>query len=208
MKKIVLTLCVFLLFGWVATDALAQGKGGGARRAERPARGQEVEKAAQAAKGETAQDAAATTKQATQKAAQGKRQAEAARDKVAQNSAAATEQAGGKMGQGKAAEKGAQAKGQGHQQQLRAFEAQQQRQQAKHMERQARLARIRELAVQKGDAEMIARVDKLIGKQQQVHQRKQTQLQQQKRAMTDAESAPDPVPPVENTTPQEATPQD
>jgi len=52
--------------------------------------------------------------------------------------------------------------------------------------------------VQKGDAEMIARVDKLMGTQQQVHQRKTAQIQQQKRAMTDAEAAPAPAAPVES----------
>jgi hypothetical protein len=40
------------------------------------------------------------------------------------------------------------------------------------MERQARLNRIRELAVKKNDAEMIARVDKLIAKEQEIFQRK------------------------------------
>jgi hypothetical protein len=74
------------------------------------------------------------------------------------------------------------------------------------MERQARLARIRELAVQKGDAEMIARVDKLMGMQQQVHQRKTAQVQQQKRAMTSTEPAPVPAPPVESA-PEQAPPE-
>lgn len=54
--------------------------------------------------------------------------------------------------------------------------------QAKQLERQARLMRIRELAQQKGDAETVARVDKLIAKQNEVFNRKQTHLQGQKRA--------------------------
>jgi hypothetical protein len=58
------------------------------------------------------------------------------------------------------------------------------------MERHARLTRIRELAVQKGDAGMIARVDKLIAKERQVHQRKQTRVQQQRRVLMGLESSP------------------
>ncbi len=168
MNKTILSLCACLVLCAVAADVWAQGQGGGARRTERPARTEEAQKAAQA-----------------------RQQAEAAqaKGKAAQDAATA---------KGRAAEKGAQGRGQGHQQQLRALEAQQRRHQAKHMERQARLARIRELAVQKGDAEMIARVDKLMGTQQQVHQRKTAQIQQQKRAMTDAEAAPAPAAPVES----------
>ncbi len=158
-------------------------------------------------------------------------QAEEVKGKAARDADAAKGQGAGKAAEAKgkagkdveAAEKAGQAKGKGHQQQMRAFEAQQQRHRAKHMERQARLARIRELAVQKGDAEMIARVDKLIAKEQQVHERKGVRLQEQKRAMTGAESSPAPAPvpptaapaeqgetqqaPPAETAPQEAPPQ-
>jgi len=179
-NKTILSLCACLVLCGVAVDVWAQGQGGGARRTERPARTEEAQKAAQA------------KQQAEQKRAgqQGKAAEDAqAKGKAAQDAATA---------KGRAAEKGAQGRGQGHQQQLRALEAQQRRHQAKHMERQARLARIRELAVETGDAEMIARVDKLMGTQQQVHQRKTAQIQQQKRAMTDAEAAPAPAAPVES----------
>jgi len=85
-------------------------------------------------------------------------------------------------------------KGREHQQQLQALDEQLRHAQAKQLERQARLARIRELAVQKGDTETVARVDKLIAKQNQVHARKQQHLQTQKRAMeqlqTEGQQAP------------------
>jgi hypothetical protein len=82
-----------------------------------------------------------------------------------------------------ASEKGkGQAKGKDHEQQAQAFQKQQQHELAKHMERQARLNRIREIAVQKGDTEMIARVDKLIVKEQGVYGRKLQRLQGQARA--------------------------
>ncbi|MEN6337096.1 MAG: hypothetical protein ABFE01_22795 [Phycisphaerales bacterium] len=81
------------------------------------------------------------------------------------------------MGQGRG-----QGKGKEHQQQLQAVDKQLRHTQAKQLERQARLARIRELAVQKGDNEMVARVDKLIAKQNEVFSRRQMHLQTQKRA--------------------------
>jgi hypothetical protein len=62
------------------------------------------------------------------------------------------------------------------------FQKQVQHEDAKHMERHAKLVRIRELAVQKGDKEMLARVDKLMEKEQQVYGRKVQRLQGQPRA--------------------------
>jgi len=53
-----------------------------------------------------------------------------------------------------------------HQQQLTAIEQQMSHEQAKHMDRLARLKRIRELAQQQGDTETLARVDKLLGQEQ------------------------------------------
>ncbi len=91
------------------------------------------------------------------------------------------------QGQGKSArdqvqERMDQTRGKAQEQQMRAFEKQMQHDAAKHMERRARLARIRELAVQKGDQKMVARVDELIAKENQLHERKLTRMQGQKRA--------------------------
>ncbi len=186
MKKLTLALCAFGVLCWIGTDVLGQGKGGGKDRPERPARAERPQRPSNATDGKKevkGQQGQAVEKAAEAKAAGEQRaaqQADAAKSKAAKEATA----------QKKTAEETAQARGKNHQQQLRAFEAQRQRQQAKHMERQARLARIRELAVQKGDAEMIARVDKLIAKENQVHERKQTRLQQQQRTMMGSESAP------------------
>lgn len=189
MKKLMLSLCAFGVLCWIGADVLGQGKGGGKGRPERPARaerpqrpsngadGKKEAKAQQGQKGRATQKAAEVKAAGQQRAAQ---QADAAKPKATKEATA----------QKKTAEETTQARGKNHQQQLRAFEAQRQRQRAKHMERQARLARIRELAVQKGDAKMIARVDKLIAKENQVHERKQTRLQQQQRTMMGSESAP------------------
>jgi len=187
MKNTIAALCVLGVLCWAA-GAWAQGQGKG--RQQRPTR---TENPAQA--GNTAQEAKAKQAQAeaAEKAAQAKQQAEQKR--AGQQAEAAKNKAtkGADDAQKEAVEKAGQAKGKDHQQQMRAFEAQLQRHRAKHMERQARLARIRELAVQKGDAEMIARVDKLISKEQQVHERKGVRLQEQKRTMMGSQSAEAPT---------------
>ncbi len=64
-------------------------------------------------------------------------------------------------------------KGKGQEKQAQALQKQQQHEQAKHMERVAKLNRLKELAVKKGDTEMAARVDKLIAKENEVYTRKQ-----------------------------------
>ena len=106
-------------------------------------------------------------------------------DNAQQNAPAAGPQ--GEKGSGKKAEKAsdseAKGKGKGQEQQGQSLQKQLQHAQAKHLERQARLTRLRELAVKKGDQEMIARVDKLIAKEQEVHGRKQARLQGQPRAL-------------------------
>lgn len=86
------------------------------------------------------------------------------------------------FGKDKATDKSGKGKGKGQEQQEKAFQKQLQHAQAKHLERQARLNRIRELAVKKGDQELVARVDKLMAKEAQVHGRKQARLQGQPRA--------------------------
>ncbi len=83
-----------------------------------------------------------------------------------------------------AAAKGGTPEGKRHKQQLLALQKQLQHEQAKHMERRARLTRIRELAMHKGDAGVVARVDKLMAKEQQIYERKLTRVQQQRRALS------------------------
>jgi hypothetical protein len=74
-----------------------------------------------------------------------------------------------------------QGKGKGQEKQAQALQKQLQHEQDKHMERVARLNRIRELALKKGDTETVARVDKLIAKEQEVYTRKQAKMQGQPR---------------------------
>jgi hypothetical protein len=67
-----------------------------------------------------------------------------------------------------------------HQQQLTAIEQQMSHEQAKHMDRLARLKRIRELAQQQGDTETLARVDKLLGQEQQRYDAKTRRMTHRK----------------------------
>ncbi|MHC4075752.1 MAG: hypothetical protein ACYSRR_00475 [Planctomycetota bacterium] len=75
----------------------------------------------------------------------------------------------------------AKAKGKTHQQQLKAIDDQIAHEEAKHLERKARLERIRQLAEEENNQETIDRVNKLIEKEQHRHDRKITKLKQRKR---------------------------
>lgn len=162
------TACVVAVLLWAGADALAQGKGKGK---DEPTQVKE-----DAAKTNKPQQESKAIEEAGKDAAKGNK---GARDMTS---------SGPKQGgpQGKKLEKPAdvaeKGKGKGGQQQLQAMQTQLRHEQAKQMERQARLARIRELAVQKGDTATVARVDKLMQKQQEVYNRKLQQLQGQKRA--------------------------
>lgn len=81
------------------------------------------------------------------------------------------------------------ARGKDHQQQIRALDKQLQHDHAKHLRRVARLTRIRALAAEKGDAEMLARIDKLTVRERDVYGRKVLQMQEQRRAMTQSGEA-------------------
>ncbi len=180
MRRCVLGMSVLAVVLWAATGVLAQdqGKGQGGdkgRVRERPtnkapenaaAAAENVDK--NAGKGKAAKQA----DEVKQGGPQGKKMEKAVTDAVDQ----------------------AKSKGKGQEKQAQAFQKQLQHEQAKHMERQAKLARLRELAVKKGDTEMIARVDKLIAKENEVYGRKGGKMQGQPRATSPA--GPGSVPPT------------
>jgi len=167
---------------WTGTAVLAQGKdkgGGGKERVrERPA-----------PTGKATENLPAANATVEKNAAPGKAAKQEAQNAMkgggAQGKKAATEAAETAKGKGKGAE-----------QQAKAFQKQLQHEQAKHMERVARLNRIRELAVKKGDNETVARVDKLIAKEQEVFGRKQVRLQGQPRATLPPAGAEKTAPPT------------
>ncbi len=174
MRTSITSLCVVGVLVWTGASAWAQGKGGAARQGERASK-----------TGKARDTSTATTDEpdSQDKPAKSEKVGKAVRQ-TDQSGPARGQKGGGPQGKktgqpSQTAEKG---KGKGGQQQLQAFQKQLQHERAKHMERQARLARIRELAVQKGDTEMIARVDRLIAKEQEVYGRKLQQLQAQQRA--------------------------
>jgi hypothetical protein len=153
MRRTILSLCVLSVLAW-AGGAQAQGKGKG--------------KAGEVAKADANAPAAekkATTPQEGEKGA--KEKGKALRERVQQQA-----QAQGKGAKGGAEEQIAQMKAKGRDMQAKAFEKQAQRDTGKHMERLAKLQRIRELFDQKGDKETVARVDKLIAKENEVYNRK------------------------------------
>ena len=168
MRRTILSVCIVALLAWAAGTGLAQGQGKGKEQGGGTVQGN---KRGEMAKVDVNAPAAEKKVQDAGKGAK-----EKAKDAVEQGQArgkAMREDMKGKM---------AETKGKAHEQQMRAFEKQAQQRTAKHMERLARLNRIRELAVQKGDQNMIARVDKLIAQENQVFDRKLTKLQGQSRA--------------------------
>lgn len=170
MKRFTLGMCILAVVLWASAGVLAQGQGkgqGGSDKERVKERGPQSSKAQ-----ENAPAPEATAEKNAGKGKAGKQAGESA-----------TKQGGpqGKKGPASAdtSDKG---KGKGREQQAQAFQKKQQREQAKHLERVARLNRIRELAVKKGDTEAVARVDKLIAKEQEVYGRKQGKGPAQPRA--------------------------
>jgi hypothetical protein len=160
MKVSTLVLCTLAVVLWVGVSARAEGKGktSGDKTTvqERDAKADQGQGKAQA--GDVKGDKGG-------KGGQGEKQ---------------TGPQGKRTGQAtEAAEKG---KGKGQDQQAQALQKQLQHESDKHKDRLAKLNRIRELAAKKNDAETIARVDKLIAKENEVYARKLQQLQGQPRA--------------------------
>ncbi len=165
------TMCVVSVLLWNGVDALAQGKGQNkgpqAPVKENAPKADKVLKNSEAAAETAAKDAAKGNKggKGQESATPSTSRQGGAHGKKAETLSDAVEKGKGKAGQ-----------------QLQSMQKQLQHEQAKHMERSARLARIRELAAQKGDTATVARVDKLIEKEKMVYGRKLEHMQGQKRA--------------------------
>ena len=170
-----LIACVAAVVLCAGVDALAQGKGQGkggqTQVKDSSSRPDNSRKDAQAL-GETAREQAGkgggAVKGPAEDAAAPKHGHGGSKDKEMARPSDSLEKG---KGQGKGGDKQAQA-----------FQKQLQHEYAKHMARHARLVRIRELAAQKGDAQMVARVEKLMEKEQQIYGRKSQHLQGQPRA--------------------------
>jgi hypothetical protein len=158
MRRSSLWLCVIGIVFWTGAWTPAQGQ-----QERRGAVSQARERAARAA------TAPAADANAMARARAAKEDANALQAAGAQRGKAMEE------GQAKAGSPGLGRQGPLLQKQLRETRA-------KHMERMAKLNRIHELALKKGDAQMLARVDKLIVKEQDLFARRQDRMQRQPRA--------------------------
>jgi hypothetical protein len=163
MKRSSLWLCALGIAFWTGAMALAQGQ-----TPERgAAAGQVRDRVAQAGGGPNKAPAADANAMAKVKAAR----------EDANAMKAVREQ------KGKAVEE-VKAKGQGMERQVQNLQKQMQEARAKHMERVAKLNRLRELANKQGNKEMLARIDKLMSQENQLFGRKESKAEGQSRAVT------------------------
>jgi len=173
MKKSLFPFVIIVALLWNADTAFSKDKGTGAGgRIKQPKNVQESKKGQQdnADKTKGQGKTTRTPQQEQIRQAPGK-----------QKSSSNSNQPGAKFGKprGKSpvAEKDI---GQGrlHQQQVKALESQNLHEQAKHLERLARLNRIRQLATQENGAKTVERVDKLLQMEGQRYSREQQRMQE------------------------------
>jgi hypothetical protein len=188
MKRSTLWMCMVAVVLWAGAGVLAQGQGKGAGGGDKM-QPKERTKAPQ-----TAPVPDVTAEKNADKGKAAKQVEETAKQVAKDAKKAAAPKQGGPQDKKTTKETAEKGKGKGQEQQALALQKQLQHEQAKHMERMARLNRIRELAVQKGDAEAIARVDKLIAQEKEVFTRKQQRIQGQPRAT--APAGPETAPPT------------
>ncbi|GEM_PF-5824655 len=194
MKRTTISLCALLVLVLAVGDAWAQGKGqgggkagGGAGRSasEREAAGRPRPAARRP---DTRRQRPSAVEEAEKAAKEAKRAAE--KRPVRQTPQPVRRPAKDAVAvRGNAPDAVGQARGKDHQQQIRALDKQLQHGHARHLRRVARLARIRALAAEKGDAEMLARIDKLTTREREVYGRKVLRVQKQRRAMVQSGEA-------------------
>ncbi len=172
MKRSSLWLCMFGIVLWVGVVALAQGNQG-----QGGAAGQVPDRNAQSGGAQNKTPTADANSNARDRARALRREANAVGA-----AGAARQEANAAAQRGRSdRETPEKLKAQGAQQ-TESLKKQLQESNAKHMERLAKLNRIREIAVKENNKDMIARVDKLIAKENEVYGRKQSRMQGQPRA--------------------------
>jgi len=166
MKKIALTILMIIAVFWTCGVSSAKEKNTDGQESEHSEKLQKETKL----KGKAAEKGSNIDKSKTDEVA-GKGKAKAAKTAAVK-------------GKGKADTKeNVTAKGKEHQQQVMALDKQMVREKAKHLRSMARLKRIRELAVKKGDTKVVERVDKLMAKAQQINSGKQKRMQKRKQTI-------------------------
>ena len=166
MKKILLTILMIIAVFWTCGISSAKDKNTGDQKSKRAERLREEAKA----KGKAAEKGSNIDKSKADEAA-GKGRAKTETGKTA-----------AVKGKGKVdAKENVAAKGKEHQQQIMALDKQIVREKAKFLRSTARLKRIRELAVEKGDTKTVERVDKLMAKAQKNNSDKYKRIQARKK---------------------------
>lgn len=165
MKKIMLTILMIIAVFWACNVCSAQDENTGNQESKSSEKLREEAKV----KDKAAEKGRNIDKSKTDEVAgKGKAKAEAGKTAVVK-------------GKGKVdAKENVTAKGKEHQQQMNALDKQMVHEKAKFLRSIARLKRIRELAVQKGDTKTVERVDKLMAKAQQINSGKNKQMQKRK----------------------------
>lgn len=176
MKKVLLSILVLLILlsNSSAVFAKDKGKGGGAGRGlkgttkvRQKGREPRIDVGEQGERGKAKRVRKEERRKMREMEAEGKKKAKGGED---------VNWPGRKFGKGAAEEKQV-GRGREHQQQLGAVRTQMTHEEAKHLRRQARLQRLRELAVEEGKTETIARIDKLIEKEQGRYGRKRQRME-------------------------------
>jgi hypothetical protein len=165
MKKILLTILMIIAVFWTCNVCSAKDENTGDQESKSSEKLREEAKV----KGKAAEKGSNIDKSKTDEVAgKGKAKAEAGKTAVVK-------------GKGKVdAKENVTAKGKEHQQQMNALDKQMVHEKAKFLKSTARLKRIRELAVQKGDTKTVERVDKLMAKAQQINSGKNKRMQERK----------------------------
>ena len=165
MKKILLTILMIIAVFWACNVCSAQDENTGNQESKSSEKLQEEAKV----KAKAAEKGSNIDKSKTDEiAGKGKAKAEAGKTAVVK-------------GKGKAdAKENVTAKGKEHQQQIMALDKQMVREKAKFLKSTARLKRIRELAIAKGDTKTVERVDKLMVKAKQINSGKHKRMQERK----------------------------
>ena len=166
MKKGLLSLLIVLVLAWSCGTVFAQGKGKGAG-----GQGKRAEKLQREHKSQQAD--------ANEPGGQGKEKRVRERER---RRAQPLREAGREQREMRRKERQKireiKGKGKGHQQQLKAFEAQMVHEEAKHRRRIARLKRIRELAAEENDTKTVERVAKLLEMELLRYNRKRQRMQE------------------------------
>jgi hypothetical protein len=180
MKKVLLGLFVGLVLLWNWGTVLAQGKnenaaaGGKRERIRRELRAPSGVDEPNDPRRQAGQERMKQREKARELGRQAREKRREEMMKVREKSLAER----GKAGYGADANRpGGAARGKDHAQQLKALEQQLTQIEQKHLERVAKLNRIRELAVKKDAKDVVGRVDKLLQKEQRLHGRKQERMQ-------------------------------